>query len=149
MENIPFIIIPDYNMLMIIDPIMDKVKDIMSGLSGDNACGPDRFTGIFFQKCWDIFIEDIKRLVRIFFCGQTLPRFIMHIHLVMLPKRESVKEFTNMRPLSLCNFFNKIISTLIHIILGSVIPKLISLNQTSFKGRSITENVLLAQDIIR
>lgn len=57
--------------------------------------------------------------------------------------------FSDLRPISLSNFLNKIISRLIHDRLEGLLPKLISNNQSGFvKGRSITENVLLAQEII-
>lgn len=61
-----------------------------------------------------------------------------------------MKNVSDMRPISLYNFVNKIISRLIHTRLGMVISKLISFNQTDFvKCGSITENLLLAQEIIR
>lgn len=89
-------------------------------------------------------------MVKIFFCGHMLPRFITHTNLVLIPKKESMTAFSDMRLISLNNFINKIISRLIHERISRVIPKLISPDQMGFvKGRSITENVLLAQVIIQ
>lgn len=49
-----------------------------------------------------------------------------------------------MRPISLNNFLNKIISRILNDWLEGVLPKLISQNQYGFvKGTSITKNVLL------
>lgn len=47
-------------------------------------------------------------------------------------------------------FTNKIISRIIHDRIAEVLPNIISINQSEFiKSRSITEKVLLAQEIIR
>ncbi|XP_049368683.1 secreted RxLR effector protein 78-like [Solanum verrucosum] len=54
-----------------------------------------------------------------------------------------------MRPISLSNFLNKVISRVMNDRVGVLLPSLISENQSGFvKGISITENVLLAQEII-
>nr|XP_016462864.1 PREDICTED: uncharacterized protein LOC107785952 [Nicotiana tabacum] len=54
-----------------------------------------------------------------------------------------------MRPISLSNFSNKIISRVVHERLVDLLPSLISPNQAGFiKGRSIVENILLTQEII-
>lgn len=89
-------------------------------------------------------------MVKAFFCGQELPRYVNHTNLVLIPKKEKVNTFGDLRPISLSNFVNKIISRLIHERVVKVLPGIISNNQTGFvKGRSITENVLLAQKIVR
>lgn len=40
-------------------------------LNGDSASGPDGFSGLFFQICWDIIGDDITRTVRIYFMGMS------------------------------------------------------------------------------
>lgn len=58
--------------------------------------------------------------------------------------------FGDLRPTSLSTFANKIISRVVLARIVKTLPEVISKNQTGFvKGRSITENVLLAQEIIR
>lgn len=88
-----------------------------------------------------------------------LPRFITHTYLILLPKKRMLKYF---QLINLDNFINKIISRLvfnwsiqIRIVKSSWenfkgCSMIISPNQTDFvKGRSITKNILLAQEIIR
>lgn len=88
-------------------------------------------------------------MVSAFFCGHELPRFVTHTNLVLLPKRKEVNTFSDMRPISLSNFVNKIFSRVIHESLVGLLPNLISDEQSGFvKGRSIIENVLLTQEII-
>lgn len=89
-------------------------------------------------------------MVKSFFCGHELTRFVTHTNLVLIPKKKIVKFFIDIRPISLSSFVNKIISRTLHERLVIVLPKIISKNQSGFvKGRNIAENVLLAQEIIR
>lgn len=60
-----------------------------------------------------------------------------------------MRSFLDLRKFSLSCFINKIISRVLHGRMVEVLPKLISPNQSEFiKGRSISENILLAQEII-
>lgn len=88
--------------------------------------------------------------MKAFFCGQHLPRFITHTNLVLLPKKPNVNSFTDTRPISLSYFINKVILRVLHARFVGVLQKSISQNQLTFvKGRSILENVILAQEIVR
>lgn len=96
------------------------------GLNGRSACGPYGFTCHFFESCSEISIEDITKVVRGFFCGQELPKFVAHTNLVFLPKKTSAKHFTDLRPISLSSFINKIICRMVHERMAVVLPKLFS-----------------------
>lgn len=94
-------------------------------------------------------VHDVSNVVKAFFYGQCLPRYVTHTNLVVLPKKEEVKTFSDLRPISSTNFINKVISRVLHERLLIVLAKIISSNQAGFiKGRSISENVLLTQEII-
>ncbi|XP_049379842.1 uncharacterized protein LOC125844580 [Solanum stenotomum] len=110
LEHIPKCITNAENEVMTKLSNQDEVKKVVFKLNGSSACGPDGFIGHFFQSCWEIIGEDITKVVRAFFCGQKLPKFVTHTNLVLLPKRYQ---------------------------------------QSFVKGRNITENILLAQEIIR
>ncbi|XP_060210305.1 uncharacterized protein LOC132637192 [Lycium barbarum] len=117
----------------------------MSPLS---ATGPDGYNGKFFQKCWDIIQEDIKNMVHAFFYGRNLTKFFSYTCLVLIPKVESPSNFGDLRPISLSNFTAKIISKILSIKLNHLLDKIISEKQSGFvKGRLVTENVLLAQEL--
>lgn len=112
--------------------------------------GPDGFLGLFFQKCWKIVKDNVTLVVGAFFCGHELPKYVTHTNLVLIPKKEISRGFTDFRPISLSCFINKIISRVLHGRIVKVVPKIISPNQSGFvKGRSIIENVLMAQEIIK
>lgn len=126
------------------------MKEAVFQLSGDSVAGPDGFSGLFFQKCWKIIRDDVTLVVRAFFYGHELPKYVTHTNLVLIPKKEISRGFTDFRPICLSYFINKIISRVLHGRIVEVVPKIISPNQLGFvKGRSIMENVLLAQEIIK
>ena len=68
---------------------------------------------------------------------------------MLIPKVSSPQDFSKFRPISLCNFFNKLFSQILSNRLADILPKLISPQQTRFvKSRNITENYLLAQEVV-
>ncbi|XP_060170729.1 uncharacterized protein LOC132601672 [Lycium barbarum] len=130
-------------------PKFEEVKRAVFELRGDNVCGPDGLSGTFYHACWDIIGVDVFMLVKAFYEGHTLPKSITHTNLVLLPKKPLVQSFADLRPISLSNFINKVISRVLHARLYSILPQLISINQSGFvKRRSIIENVLLTQELV-
>ncbi|XP_059310607.1 uncharacterized protein LOC132061950 [Lycium ferocissimum] len=112
----------------------EEVKQAVFALSGDSASGPDGFTGLFYQQCWEIIGDDV---LLSFFDGTELPKSVTHTNLVLIPKKHHVQSFSDLRPISLSNFINKVISRVIHGRMEKVIPSLISSNQSGFvKGRT-------------
>lgn len=131
-------------------PTKGQVGKVVYELNGDSISGQDGYSRHFFQSCWETVGDDVWNMIKAFFSGYEIPRFITHTKLVLIPKKEVVDNFGDLRPISLSTFANKIISRLIHERISVVLSKLISNNQSGFvKGRSIKENVLLAQEIIR
>ncbi|XP_059288801.1 uncharacterized protein LOC132042210 [Lycium ferocissimum] len=101
------------------------------------------------ETCWDIISLDVYKMVVAFFQGHTLPKAVTHTNLVLLTKKELVQSYSDLRLISLSNFTNKVMSRVVHDRLEAVLPELISINQAGFvQGRSIIENVLLAQEIV-
>lgn len=127
----------------------EDVRKAVIELHGDCVCDPDGFIGHFYHTCWDIVGKDIVEVFQAFFKGSTLPRSMTHTNLVLLPKKYVIQIFLELRPISLSNFLDKVISTLLHDRLENPLPNIIEQNQSCFvKGRSITNNVLLDQKII-
>ncbi|XP_059311005.1 uncharacterized protein LOC132062449 [Lycium ferocissimum] len=128
LKNIPKLITEEQQKNMEELPSESEVKEVVLSLNGAN-----RFTGHFYQKCWEIIKIDVVQIGRALFFGYEIPQFITHTNLVLLPKNEVINNFNDMRPISLSSFSNKILSKVLH-------------NRLA-KGRSIA--VLLAQEIIR
>ncbi|XP_060170771.1 uncharacterized protein LOC132601723 [Lycium barbarum] len=149
LDHIPSMLSQEENADIVAIPTMEEVKRDVFELSGDSISGPDGLTCIFYQCCWETIDVDVFNTVKVFFEGQTLPKSITHTNLVLLPKKNEVESYSDMRPISLSNFINKVISRVVHNKLEKALPRLISTNQSGFvKGRNIIENVWLTQEIV-
>ena len=68
----------------------------------------------------------------------------------LVPKRQSPSNIKDFRPISCCSVIYKCITKIIVNRLKQYMPKLISNNQSAFVvGRSIADNVLLVQELVR
>ncbi|XP_027151985.1 uncharacterized protein LOC113752040 [Coffea eugenioides] len=130
-------------------PSLEEVWQTVREMDGNSAAGPDGFSGRFFSAAWEIVGSDVYNAVQSFFCGSEFPRLITATSIVLLPKVQQPKDFSQFRLISLCNFVNKIFSKILVRWLAPILPKIISPNQSGFvRGRSISDNYLLAQEVI-
>lgn len=65
-------------------------------------------------------------MVKAFFNGHELPKYITHTNLVLLPKKNEVITFSDMWPISLSKFINNFFSKVIHGRMVELLPSLIS-----------------------
>ncbi|XP_070032139.1 uncharacterized protein [Nicotiana tomentosiformis] len=63
LNNIPAMVTMERNMKLCKFPSFEEVKHAVFTLSGDSASGPDGFTRLFYQHCWEIVGEDIFNMV--------------------------------------------------------------------------------------
>lgn len=99
-----------------------EIKKVVHELNGNNIAKSDGFTGLFFQHYWDIVGEDVCKTVQAFFCGYDLPRNITHTSLVLIPKKKNSKSFSELGPISLSSFIDKVISKVLHGRLVDLLP---------------------------
>ncbi|XP_059284731.1 uncharacterized protein LOC132038025 [Lycium ferocissimum] len=127
LDHIPSMLSEEENADIVAIPTMEEVKQAVFELSGDSASGPDRLTGIFYQSLLETVGVDVFHVV----------------------KKNELESFSDMRPISLSDFINKVISRVVHNKLEKALPRLIAANQSGFvKVRNIIENVLLTQEIV-
>ncbi|XP_027120509.2 uncharacterized protein [Coffea arabica] len=149
MHLIPKLVSDEENERLAAIPSMEEIRHLVFSMDGESAAGPDGFTGKFFSFAWEVVAQDVYKAVVSFFCGSHLPKFLTSTSIVLLPKVSNPQDFSNFRPISLCNFCNKLLSKLLVSRMALVLPKLISPQQTGFvKGRSISDNYLLAQELM-
>ncbi|KAH6767468.1 hypothetical protein C2S52_018451 [Perilla frutescens var. hirtella] len=67
---------------------IDEVRAVIFGISGDSTPGPDGFSSLFFQHCWDLVASDVVGAVADFFSGSHMPRSFTTMTIVLLPKKE-------------------------------------------------------------
>ncbi|KAL0347898.1 UNVERIFIED_CONTAM: hypothetical protein Sangu_1017600 [Sesamum angustifolium] len=77
-----------------------------------------------------------------------MPRSFTATSIILIPKNDSPQSWFELRPISLCNVTNKILSKLLYNKISQALPDLISPSQSGFvPGRLIADNILLAQEM--
>ncbi|XP_074317710.1 uncharacterized protein LOC141653760 [Silene latifolia] len=100
--------------------IEDQYGTIFFDTPVDKSPGPDGYTSAFFKDSWDVIGEDVCAAIKDFFSTGKLLNQINATNITLILK------------------------------LAQVLPDIISDNQGAFiKGRSIIENVLIRQDIVK
>ena len=129
---------------------MEELKEVVFSINPTSSSGPDGMNGYFFQNVWDIIKKNLLRVILAFFSGHMIPKYFPHSCIILLTKDSTLNKLTEFRPISLSHFTSKIISKLVSSRLSPILPSLISLKQSCFvKGRNISENIMLAQEIIQ
>lgn len=134
LDNISSVISEEENKAF--EAILDEeeIKQAIIKLNSDGSSDPDGLTRIFYEVSLNIIGENCRRMMWDFFISNTLPKSITHTNLVLIPKKNNVQSFSNLRLINLSNFVNKILSTIVHDMLKNLLPRLISLiNQVLLK----------------
>lgn len=130
---IPQLITCDDNESLCVIPSESDIRDTVFSMSVDSAPGPDGFTGAFYQKAWPVITDVVCKATQEFFLDcHALPRCVTATLIALIPKRSNATNIADFRPISLCNFFYKIISTIMNNRLAAILPKIISPEQSAF-----------------
>ena len=126
-----------------------EIYAALMGMNGDKAPGPDGFTMVFWQSCWEIVKEDILDLFKEFHEQNSFIKSLNHTFLVLLPKKGGVEDLSDYRPISLLGGLYKLLANVLANRLKKVIGKVISPDQNAFiKGRQILDGSLIANEVI-
>lgn len=88
-------------------------------------------------------------MVKSFFHSRRMLNELNHTNIVLIPKVDNPMKMSQFRPISLCNVVYKIISKVVTNRLKKVLPKVISLNQSTFvAGRQISDNILVVHELL-
>lgn len=87
LDCISSLVTEEQNARLTMLPTMEEVQQVIFAMNGDSASGPNGMSGIFYQCCWDIVKEDVYRVVKSFFCGFSLPKFITQLIWCYFQKR--------------------------------------------------------------
>ncbi|XP_038990688.1 uncharacterized protein LOC120113688 [Hibiscus syriacus] len=128
----------------------EEIKDGFFTQGNDKAPGPDSYSPLFFKKSWPIIENDINAVVQQFFKESFLLPVFNATSIALIPEIPNPCKVKDFIPISCCSVFYKAISKILVKRLTSLIPDLTTLNQTTFvKDRSIIDNTLLAQELVR
>ncbi|GMI74429.1 hypothetical protein HRI_001112200 [Hibiscus trionum] len=131
------------------DVSKEEVRKVAFEMDPLKASGVDGIHADFYQKKWDVVGDSVFNFVKEFFDGGSLDSRINQTLLVLIPKIDVPELISQFRPISLCTVLYKVITKTIVNRLKPFLPKWISENQVSFvPGRNISDNVILAQEII-
>jgi hypothetical protein len=122
----------------------DEVRAALFHMHPLKSPGQDGFPAIFYQKNWDTVGKDVCCAILSFLNGGQFDSSLNATNIVLIPKVSSLSKLTDFRPISLCNVLYKIISKVLANQLKSILPYIISPEQSAFvPGRLITNNVLV------
>lgn len=128
----------------------DLVLKTLKSLKRNKAPGPNGLTVDFFLATWDVVGNDFCNATSHFFSTSIIHSGINSTSIALIPKFRSPTQMRDFRIISLCPVAYKGIAKLIANRLKLVLPSIINASQSAFiKGRSITNNFLLAQELFR
>jgi hypothetical protein len=126
----------------------DEVLSAIKNMKSLAAPGPDGLPARFYHTYWDIIGPDITKEVLQVLNNGGNPQPYNDTHICLIPKINNPSHPSEFRPISLCNVTLKIITKTIANRLKTILPNIISPNQSAFvPGRLITDNSLIANEI--
>ena len=130
-------------------PDATEIREVVWSMHPLKASGPDGLPGLFFKKYWPIVGDQMEVAIQSFFRDGWLLKNSNHTFITLIPKRQAACNFNHFRPISLCNFYYKIISKIIVNRMRPLLSKIIDLSQVAFvPNHWIAKNVFLAQEIV-
>ncbi|KAM2674122.1 hypothetical protein EV2_015350 [Malus domestica] len=126
----------------------EEVRKTVFQMQPAKAPGPDGMNPFFYQWYWHIVGVDVTNTIRNFFASGRLLKQVNFTHVTLIPKSKCPEKMSQIRSISLCNIFFRIISKVMANQLKLLLPAVVSQNQSAFVlGRNISNNTILALEI--
>lgn len=115
----------------------------------DKASGPDGLNPAFFQNFWSIMGHEVFKYSKEWLYTKSFPGELNCTNFFLIPKKGNASCLKDLRPIALCNVLYKILAKVLANRMQTVLPFIISENQSTFvKNRSISNNVLVTFELI-
>jgi hypothetical protein len=127
----------------------EEIRKTIFSMKASKAPGPDGFSAGFYLKSWPIIGEEVMDSILEFFHYGKLLREVNATIITLVPKKKNPTYMGDYRPMSCCNLIYMVITKILANRLLPGLDDIISCNQGAFvPGRSIAENILLAQELV-
>ncbi|CAH1439104.1 unnamed protein product [Lactuca virosa] len=128
----------------------EEIKAALFYIDDDKAPGPDGYSAKFFKSMWSIIGDDFCHAVKEFFASGKILKEVNATVIALVPKVDSRGIVSDFIPISCCSVIYKCISKMIVGRIRNHLGSIVSDNQSAFiPGRSITDNILLSQELVR
>lgn len=135
----------------LIAPVSPEViKVALFASDGDKSPGLDGYNSSFYQKNSSVVGQEVTTAILHFYQTGILLRDVNATALSLIPKISCPQSMKDYRPIACCNVIYKVITKVLANGLQPVLPCIINKAQAAFiKGRSISDNILLMQELVR
>lgn len=148
-DVIPNLVSIEENATLIAIPKASEIKQAVFSLNPNSAPGPDGYSGLFYQKCWDIVGRDVVLCIQAFFKEGWLPPNLNSNLITLIPKVVGADSVSQFRPIAMANFVFKIIPKILADRLANIAARIVSQNQVAFiKGRRIHDCIGIVSENI-
>ncbi|CAL9004761.1 unnamed protein product [Prunus brigantina] len=104
----------------------EEVKRAVFDCGTDKSPGPDGFSMLLFQSCWDILKEDLMKVMKDFFNCGIINAITNETFLCLIPKKKESIKVSDFRPISLVTSLYKVVSKVLASRLREVLGSTIS-----------------------
>ncbi|XP_022870493.1 uncharacterized protein LOC111389759 [Olea europaea var. sylvestris] len=144
------LVFPEQGDTLVRDVSHEKIKDALFDIGDDKSPGPDGYTSCFFKNVWEIIGDDFFGAISKFFSSGCILKQINHTAIALVPKSDHMSHVGDYRLISCCNVIYKVIAKIFVSRLRPILRDIVGHAQAAFvEGRSIMENIHLAQELLR